>query len=108
MPPSDEDFVVDMARACQEALGYVVGLSQEQFMDDRRTQRAVERTLEVLGEAAKRVSPEFRERHPHISWRKAAGMRDKLIHEYDRVDLELMWDTLQEDLPRLLEELQAI
>jgi uncharacterized protein with HEPN domain len=77
-------------------------------------QDAVVRNLEIVGEAAKRVSPDLRERAPGIPWREMAGMRDKLVHDYFGVDLDLVWDVVAAELPaararivRLLDEIEV-
>ena len=71
------------------------------FVLDRRTVNAVIRSLEVMGEAAKRIPEEIRRKYPDIPWKRMAGMRDKLIHEYAGVDLETVWDAITEELPPL-------
>ena len=78
-------------------------------MKDRKTINAVIRSLEVMGEASKRIPDEVRAKHSEIPWKRMAGMRDKLIHEYAGVDLETVWDVIQEEIPPirpLLEELR--
>jgi uncharacterized protein with HEPN domain len=85
------------------------GLTYESFMKDRKTINAVIRSLEVMGEASKRIPDEVRAKHSDIPWKRMAGMRDKLIHEYVGVDLETVWDVIQEEIPPirpLLEELR--
>lgn len=69
---------------------------------------AIIRTLEVVGEATKRLSPAFRDAYPHLPWRKVAGLRDILIHRYDTIDLIALWDIIEDDLPGFLGELEAV
>lgn len=74
---------------------------KEGFLRDRKTTDAVLRNLEVIGEAAKRLSEDFRSRYPDVPWRLIAGMRDKIIHDYGRVDLEAVWTVVETHLPAL-------
>lgn len=75
-------------------------------MRDRRTQHAVERNIEIIGEAAKRLSPELKARHPGIAWRRVAGMRDVLIHDYPGVEAEIVWGVVANHLPELKQAMQ--
>jgi uncharacterized protein with HEPN domain len=76
-------------------------MSFEDFAADRKTTNAVIRSLEIIGEAAKKIPSEIRRQYPLIPWNEIAGMRDKLIHEYFGVDLEIVWETIQNDLNEL-------
>ncbi len=96
------DYLEDMRTSVLEVLDFTHGMSFEEFLQDRKTVNAVIRSLEVLGEAAKRIPQDVRAKHPDIPWRDIAGMRDKLIHEYHGVDLQIVWKTVQEDVPALL------
>ena len=85
---------------------------KDHFFADRKTQDAVVRNLEIVGEATKHISSRLKEAHQDISWKPIAGMRDKLVHDYFGVDFQLVWDVVKRDLPalkdkiaRLLEEL---
>ena len=77
-----------------------------QYSNDRRTQLAVERSLEIIGEAASRVSTSFRNAHPEIPWRQIIGQRNVLIHEYGEIKQERIWKTVIENIPQLIELLK--
>jgi uncharacterized protein with HEPN domain len=78
-------------------------------LKDRPLERAgIERMLTIIGEAAKNISREFKESHPAIPWKKAAGTRDKLIHHYFGVDYEAVWETIRKDLPELKDRIREI
>ncbi len=104
----DRAYLVDIQLMARDALQFTEDMDYETFRKDRKSQLAVVRCLEVIGEAAKRLSNTFRNNHPSIPWSSMAGMRDVLIHAYDRVDLERVWTTLREDLPPLIKALDSI
>lgn len=87
---------------------YTRGFSVNDFLANRETQDAVIRRLEIIGEAAKNMPDDIKERYSGIAWRKIAGMRDVLIHEYFGVDLNLTWKVLERDLPELERQLKEI
>ena len=84
------------------------GLTWERFSSDETLRRAFVRSLEVIGEAAKKVPDDFRAQHPSVEWRAMAGMRDRLIHDYFGVDYELVWDAVQTRVPALRRQLASI
>jgi uncharacterized protein with HEPN domain len=84
------------------------GLTAEQFFADETLRRAFVRSLEVIGEAAKRVPREFRNQYPTLEWRAMAGLRDRLIHGYFGVDYGLVWDVVRKRIPELNARLRAI
>jgi len=95
------DFLRDILDAAQKARKFVEGLRYDTFRVNDEKVFAVVRALEVIGEAARHVPSSLRARYPEIAWLDITGMRDKLIHEYFGVDLEVVWRTVQEDLPPL-------
>ena len=87
---------------------YMKGISKQKFINDELIQDAVIRNFEIIGEASKKVSPEFRKKFSNVPWKEISGMRDKLIHHYMGVDIEVIWNTIKQDLPMLEKELKAI
>lgn len=101
MEPRDRDALANILTVIRRVEGFAVP-DRETFLFSDVLQDAVVRDLENIGEATKRLSDSCRQKHPQIPWREMAGMRDVLIHAYDRVDLEEVWITLSEQLPVLL------
>lgn len=96
----DRVYLLHVRDAIQHILDYTTA-GKENFLADRKTQDAVVRNLEIIGEATKRVSASLKDAHPDISWKPIAGMRDKLVHDYFGVNLQLVWDVVERDLPVL-------
>lgn len=103
MTPEREytDYLHDILDAIEKAEQFTVGMDFEQFEDDDKTAFAVIRALEVIGEATKAVPQHVRDHYPAVPWQQMAGMRDILIHKYFGVDLRVVWETVQQDLPAL-------
>ena len=97
--------MLDHAR---ETVEMTQGRSRADLDTDRMLNLALVRLVEVIGEAASRVTEEFRGRHPDVPWRQAVGIRNRLIHGYDTVNFDILWTIIQEDLPPLIEQLQRI
>ncbi|QQE63578.1 DUF86 domain-containing protein [Leptolyngbya sp. BL0902] len=101
----DHATLLDIFHASQKILRYKYGMDKEAFLEDDRTQSAIVFQLLIIGEAVKRLSSELRMQNPNIPWSLIAGMRDKLIHRYDDIDLDEVWKTAEVDIPGLLSEL---
>ena len=104
----DEAYLLDMLLSARDARDIIAQLTREQFQGSRIHQLASLKALETIGEAASRISDTFRAGHPQIPWREIIGMRNRLIHAYFEVDLEKVWETIQDDLPSLIEHLQSL
>ena len=104
----DLAWVLGMLQASRKALEYVRDLNEEQFRASSLHQDAVLRQLTIIGEAAKRVSAEFRSSHPEVPWRQISGFRDVVVHDYSRVDLREVWRIIQGDLSALVTLLEPI
>jgi uncharacterized protein with HEPN domain len=102
----DDSYLHDIKDAAQLARAYVAGLTREQFLADLEKQDAVIRRLEIIGEAARRLSDVARARIPELPWRRMIGMRNILTHDYEEVDVEVVWRVLQDELPRLITRLE--
>ncbi len=102
------DLLQDMLEAARRILQYTENYSFEQFQEDFKTQDAVLRNLEVLGEAAKNVPDDFRSQHPDLPWTDMARTRDRLIHYYFGVNLDVVWGIVELELSDLLTKLEAI
>ena len=100
-----ESFLRHMLDSISDVLEYCEGMDRDAFMSDKKTQAAVIRNLEVLGEAAKNVPQDFRKKYPQIEWNKIAGTRDKLIHHYFGVELDIVFEVVEDELPELKAQL---
>ena len=103
----DPVYLRDILASAEATQEYIQGLSLEAFVSLREKQDAVIRALEVIGEAARRLSQESKNAIPEIPWPKLIGMRNILIHQYDNVDLDLVYDTVRNFIPPLIERIQV-
>lgn len=104
----DDAVLLDMLIAARRAVEFSDGVTRDQLGSDLKTLSAILHQLLVLGEAAKRLSEVFRDAHPESPWKAIAGMRDRIIHGYDDVDLGEVWRTIENDLPALISTLQEL
>lgn len=103
-----ELYLEDIKTAIKTIGKYTRGLSFADFSRDPKTVDAVVRNLEIIGEAAQNLPKEFKGKHRNIPWRKAVGMRNKIIHEYFGVDREILWQTISEDIPKFQNQIKKI
>ena len=108
MPRDFKVYLEDILEAIGKVHRYTSGLSREDFASDEMRIDAVVRNLEIIGEASKRIPNEIRLKHPSVEWKKMAGLRDILIHEYFGIDIDIVWDIIQNKLPALEQQIKAI
>ena len=103
-----EASLADMLSAAETALEHVAGKSRDDYENQRLLRDAVERRIEIIGEAARRMTDEFRAAHPEIPWRVIMATRHILAHDYDEVDNDIVWRILTDHLPVLIRQLRAL
>ena len=114
MPTHNESMNPDLyavrviLKAASALIDHVGGYSQATFEAERMVQAAVLYEIVVIGEGAKRLSPEFRAKYPEIPWKQITGMRDRIVHSFDEVDLALVWNAAQVHVPSLIETIGRI
>ena len=104
----DDTYLVDILESAKLAVHYVSDKTWDEFCNDIQCQDAVLRRIEVIGEAARHISPQTRNKYPQIPWRDMTLLRNLVIHQYDAVDINQVWDTAQNRLPPLIAELSKI
>ncbi len=102
------DFLEDILDAMEKAESMLADIEFEKFKENYQINFAVVRALEIIGEAAKRLPKTLRNQHPEIPWSDMAGMRDRIIHGYDNVNLKIVWDTVKNRIPKLKPQIQQI
>lgn len=110
MQPEERDaaYLWDVHRHALRLRALTTGASREQFQAELMRRLAAERVIEIIGEAARRVSPSFREAHPEIEWRRIIGLRNVLVHQYAEVDIDILWGVATEHVPELIELLEPL
>jgi len=103
-----EVYLKHIIQECEFLLKNSSGVAFKDFLNNPVLEHAFVRSLEIIGEAVKKLPVNFKEQHSEIPWRKIAGMRDVLIHDYFGVDYEIVWRTIQEEIPLLKEKVQRI
>jgi uncharacterized protein with HEPN domain len=108
MPRDSKVYLEDILEATRKIMVYTGGLSKAAFLEDEKTIDAVVRNLEVIGEAVKNLPEDLRAQHSTVEWKKIAGLRDILIHEYFGLDAEIVWDIVQHKVPALDREVRTM
>jgi len=103
-----KDYLRDILDYSNDAIEFTRNITFEQFKKNKKTVYAVARTLEIVGEATRKVPNSFRNENPNIPWKKITSMRDKLIHDYTGVDLDIVWKTATKFVPLLKKEIEKI
>jgi uncharacterized protein with HEPN domain len=101
MQRDDLALVEDMLTEISDAIEFVQGYDLRTFLEDRRTRKAVAYSIQIMGEAARGISLQFKADHPEVAWPQIVGMRHRIVHEYGAVNFRIVWAVVQEDLPRL-------
>jgi uncharacterized protein with HEPN domain len=106
--PRDDAYLLDMLTAAKRVRKYADSLTRAMFDASDRDQDAIVRRLEVIGEAGRQVTKAFQQEHPEISWPTIIGMRHRLAHDYRNVDLDIVWETVQQKIPALIAALEPL
>jgi len=104
----DSASILDILESARTIRDYVAGMTRQDFLRERQVQDAVIRRLEIIGEATGRISPEFRDAHPEIQWAEIRGMRNQMIHGYDDINMDVVWDTVERDIPHLIKIVESL
>ena len=105
---NDRDVLVDILSAARLTQDFVRGVDESTFTGDPKTQYAIYSQLIIMGEAARRVSDEFRQQHADLPWHEMIGMRNRIVHGYDDINWQIVWQTAGHDIPVLIDKLAAL
>lgn len=108
MQKSDLPYVGQMLDYCYKAVEMVDGVERDTFDEDEKLKLALSHLVQIIGEAARRISDDYRAANPHIPWSKIVGMRHRIVHDYTEIDEDILWSTITEDLKPLIAELKGI
>lgn len=105
---NDRLYLYDIAECCAKIEKYSAGVGEAEFRENQMLQDALVRNIEIVGEASKNLSEETRQNNPQIAWREITRMRDKIVHHYFRLNLKIVWETVQQDIPKLKPEIEKM
>ena len=105
---TDKPYLVHIKDECDYLMAKSASMNFNGFMADETATRAFVRSLEIIGEAVKNISQEFKVLHPEIPWKEIAGTRDKLIHDYFGVNYKIVWESVNKDVPALKKQIEEI
>jgi len=108
MKKDESIFLQHILESIERIEEFVKGMSKQQFLEDVKTQDAVLRRLEIIGEAAKNLPEEFKKKHREIPWREIVDMRNIVVHKYFGVDLDITWEVVKNDLPDLKKKIKNL
>jgi len=104
----DDAYLLDMLISSKKIVNFTSGISKKEFLSDEILQHAVMRLIQIIGESARGISSECKDRYTEIPWKAIIGMRNKLIHEYFRIDEERVWEVIIKDIPELIQLIEPI
>lgn len=104
----DDAYLLDMLVAARKALTFAAGLTYPQFVKSELHQNAIFKVLEIVGEGASHIGEDTRQANPEIAWHQVVGLRNRIVHAYFEIDLDIVWRVVQEDLPVLISQLEPL
>jgi uncharacterized protein with HEPN domain len=104
----DDAYLLDMLLAARKVMSFTAGRNYDRFLSDDLTQNAVVHCIQIIGEAARKVSPQYQETHPDIPWKEIVGMRNRIVHEYFRIVPDEVWSVVEKDIPELIKLIEPL
>jgi len=106
----DRDLVciLDIPESAHAIRSFIEGVARHEFLANTQLQDSVIRRIEIMGEAAGRLSSVFRDKYPEIPWARIRGMRNRMIHGYEEIDMDIVWDTVERHIPRLISQVERL